>query len=327
MKQSIVNLAISFITILWSVPCLSSVRVNLIDGGEGIAVKSNIENNATRLLSEFNEAYNEGRALKLSGLVVDDAEMSLEMLWENVHFAIDEEEINERLLTSNDGYQIRNIPLRLQAQDDTTLDSPYKEGVINFDNNGNISSFYFSIDNNTYKQIMEKGEQLNDLAKRMEILDYVERFRTSYNQKDIDFLTQVFSDDALIITGKVVTSRASNDGMSLIPNVKYTKQSKQQYLTNLKKVFRTVKYINVTFDDIKVKRHENNPNIYGVTVKQGWNTNSYSDVGYVFMVWDFTDENNPQIHVRTWQPYYLDKKKTEVLPEDEIFDLNSFDGF
>ena len=36
------------------------------------------------------------------------------------------------------------------------------------------------------------------------ILDFTERFRTAYNEHNINFLDAIFSDDALIITGKVI---------------------------------------------------------------------------------------------------------------------------
>lgn len=302
----------------------AQVEVEIIDGLDNAVLKSKIENNASRFMSEVYSAYNQNRALNLSGLVKDDAEMSIELLWENVHFRPEDQYIGENLLNSSNGYQIRNIPLALQPQDSNSAEE-YKEAVLNFDRNGNISEVYFSIENNTYKQIMEKGVQLNDVERRLEILDYVERFRTSYNQKDLNFLNQVFSDDALIITGKVVNAKKMDGGISL-PKVTYTKQSKQQYLANLQRVFRNVRYINVTFNDVIVKRHGSNPNIYGVRVVQHWNASNYSDEGYVFMVWDFSNPDAPQIHVRTWQPMYLDKTKTQPLPEDEIFDLNSIEG-
>lgn len=304
----------------------AEISVEVIDGTDNSVIKSTIENKAMRFLNEIKDAYNSNRALKLSGLVTSDAEMSIEMLWENVHFAPEDEYIGESLIGSADGYQIRNIPLQLIPQDSNS-ETDYKEGVMNFNRNGDITSFYFSIDNNTYRQIMEKGVSLNDMERRMEILDYVERFRTSYNQKDIAFLNQVFSDDALIITGKVVKPRKLSDGISLsLPSVSYTKQSKQQYLANLKRVFKNVRYINVGFDDVQIKRHGSNPNIYGVRVVQNWKTSTYSDEGYVFMVWDFTNPEAPQIHVRTWQPMYLDKAKKQALPEKEIFNLNNFEG-
>ncbi|MDE7419739.1 MAG: nuclear transport factor 2 family protein [Muribaculaceae bacterium] len=310
--------------------CFFSVRaqvdVEIIDGVDNSQLKSAIETNASKFLSEVCNAYSEDRALHLNNIVADDGQMSIEMLWENVHFRPEDQYIGEILLNTGEGFQIRNIPLQILPQD-VGADTDYKEAVINFDRAGKITSVYFSIENNTYKQIMEKGIQLKDMERRLEILDYVERFRTSYNQKDIQFLNQVFSDDALIITGKVITPSKKTDGLSVsLPQVKYTKQNKEQYLTNLKRIFSNVRYINVEFEDVQIKRHGINPNIYGVRVVQNWNASNYSDEGYVFMVWDFTNPDKPQIHVRTWQPMYLDKGKTQPLPEEEIFDLNSIEG-
>lgn len=304
----------------------AQIEVEIIDGADNPQIKSTIENNATRFLSEVNNAFNGNRALNLNKLVTDDGQLSVEMLWENVHFHPEDQYIGEVLLNTGAGYQIRNIPMQILPQD-AGSDTDYKEGVLNFDRAGNITAVYFSIENNTYKQIMEKGIQLKDMERRLEILDYVERFRTSYNQKDIAFLNQVFSDDALIITGKVITPNKAKDGLSLsLPQVKYTKQSKEQYLANLKRIFNNVRYINVEFEDVQIKRHGVNPNIYGVRVVQNWNSSTYSDEGYVFMVWDFTNPDQPQIHVRAWQPMYLDKAKTQPLPKEEIFDLNSIEG-
>lgn len=305
----------------------AQVEVEIIDGMEYGHLKSTIENNASRFLTEVSDAYSANRALNLNGIVADNGQMSVEMLWENVHFRPEDQYVGEVILNTGTGYQMRNIPLQILPQDDGAT-TDYKEAVINFNRAGKIESVYFSIENNTFKQIMEKGVQLDDMDRRLQILDYVERFRTSYNQRDLNFLNQVFSDDALIITGSIVKPRTSKyDGLSLsLPQVKYTKQNKQEYLAKLKRTFSTVKYINVEFSDVQIKRHGANPNIYGVRVVQNWNTSNYSDEGYVFMVWDFTDPDKPQIHVRTWQPMYLDSGKKQALPEDEIFDLNSIEG-
>ena len=314
-----------FVTLCLSFAVNAQVEVEIIDGINNSALKSTIEKNASRFLTEVSNAYAQNRALNLPDVVTPQAERSIEMLWENVHFRPEDQYIGEILLNSNNGYQIRNIPLQIQPQD-AGASAEYKEAVLNFDRNGNISDVYFSIDKNTYKNIMEKGIQISDVERRLEILDYVERFRTAYNVKDINFLTQVFSDDALIITGKVVTPKKSDGSISL-PQVTYNKQSKQQYLTNLQRVFRNVRYINVTFDDVQIKQHGINPNVYGVRVVQHWKaSNNYSDEGYVFMVWDFTNPDAPQIHVRAWQPMYLDKAKTIPIPKHEIFDLKSIKG-
>ena len=44
------------------------------------------------------------------------------------------------------------------------------------------------------------------------------------------------------------------------------------------------------------------PYIYGVTLRQRYSSDRYSDDGYLFLLWDFTDKSMPVIHVRTWQP-------------------------
>ena len=213
-------IAIFLFTFLFPLIAEAQVEVEVIDGTSNAALKSRIEHNASTFMSEVYKAYQGNRALNLSGLVSPEAEMSIEMLWENVHFRPEDQYIGEILLNSSDGYQLRNIPLVILPQD-AGADIDYKEAVINFDRNGNISAVYFSIESNTYKNIMEKGVQLNDMQRRLEILDYVERFRTSYNQKDLTFLNQVFSDDALIITGKVVSPRKVADGFSIsMPSVK-----------------------------------------------------------------------------------------------------------
>lgn len=49
-----------------------------------------------------------------------------------------------------------------------------------------------------------------DANNRRMILNYCEHLRTSYTTKDIDFLRQVFSQEALIIVGNVV--RVANEG-------------------------------------------------------------------------------------------------------------------
>ena len=46
------------------------------------------------------------------------------------------------------------------------------------------------------------------------------------------------------------------------------------------------------------------------------------DIGYLSLLWDFTDEDHPQIHVRTWQP---DEINGDRILEDEIFSLSDFD--
>ena len=292
------------------------------DGIENAAVKAKIESNVSQMLSEINAAQADGRALNFAAMGVGTrVQQSMAMLWENSPFICTDDEIIEHVITTGTGYQVRNIPLLMKPTGDREFnEDEYQEAVISFDKQGNVESFYLSISMNLYMNVIKSNLELTDLRRRQMILDYVEQFRTAYNQKDINFLNQVFSDDALIITGKVITQKHAEGFTS--QKIQYNKQSKQQYITNLKGVFAHNSYIKVVFDDVKVMRHPVNPNFYGVTLLQGWTSGRYHDDGYLFLLWDFTDENAPQIHVRTWQP---DKIGGKPLPKDEVFSLSDFD--
>lgn len=86
----------------------------------------------------------------------------------------------------------------------------YQEAVIGFNAKGDIVDFNLALANNLYIKVLKKGYDVTDLRYRQMILDYVEQFRTAYNTKDIPFLQQIYSDDALIITGKVIKSAPSD---------------------------------------------------------------------------------------------------------------------
>ena len=308
----------------------NQVRLVINSGTDNAQLKQQIERAVSVVITEINQSQ-ERRVSKLDlpqTYIAKDAQAELNKLWSNEHFRCVEEEIVERLLTTRDGYQVRGIPLIVNsaAQGD---ELGYQEAVINFDRQGIIVSFYYTIAPELYSklrmtQMGDKRHEVTDIRDRMMILDYVEHFRTAYNQKDLKFLKQVFSDDALIITGKVVKVRKSEvapAGNKVI----YTTQSKQQYLDNLSRAFKSNSYIKVRFDNVTIVEHPTIKGIYGVTVHQDWRTPRYSDEGYVFMVWDFRNPDAPQIHVRTWQPDFIDKPRDQRLSPSDVFTLGDFD--
>jgi len=299
-----------------------NVTFTVSDGIDNAAIKSKIESSVSKMLTEINAAQKAGRNLNFSAMGVGQrVQMSMAMLWENSPFKCTDDDIVEHCITTGTGYQVRNIPLEMKPTGEREFgEDEYQEAVISFDKKGNVESFYLSISMNLYMNVIKSNLELTDLRRRQLILDYVEQFRTAYNQKDIKFLNQVFSDDALIITGTVIQQKHS-EGFST-PKIKYNKQTKDQYIKNLRGVFARNSYIKVTFDEIEVMRHPVNPNFYGVTLLQGWTSGKYHDDGYLFLLWDFTNESAPQIHVRTWQP---DKIGDKPLPKDEVFSLSDFD--
>ena len=314
--KKIITVVLALLAICLQASAYNQVRLVINEGIHDQQLKKKMERAVSVVFTEINRSHeaNLGRLDFSEFYISREAKQDLNRLWENERFQCVEDEVVERCLTSRTGYQVRGIPLIVNAaQGDEQLG--YQEAVVNFDKDGIITSIYYTINPELYSQL--RMGQMGDSR-------YVEHFRTAYNQKDLRFLRQVFSDDALIITGKVIKVRKSEVAPSG-NKVIYTTQTKQQYLDNLSRAFKAANYIKVTFDNVVIVEHPTIKGIYGVTVHQKWNTNRYSDEGYVFMVWDFRNPDAPQIHVRTWQPEYVDKEKGQKLSPNDVFTLGDFD--
>ncbi len=142
-----------------------------------------------------------------------------------------------------------------------------------------------------------------DSINRHRILSYCEHLRTSYTTRDIDFIRQVFSDNALIIVGHVVkTGKSADSSIAGNSKVSYSVRTKGEYLERLSRIFESGKDIDLRFSGFRIMRHPTMEGIYGVTLRQGYSCGAYSDDGYLFLLWDFRNASMPLIHVRTWQP-------------------------
>lgn len=329
MKSIILSWALVAVCTLMTLPVQAqdAVKLEIADGLYDAGLRAKMEKSTSALLTEINKAFKENRALNLVSLgLTDTAERGLSALWENTHFYCDDSEVVQSCIRNGSGYQVRQIPLMIKPVGET-LDDEYQEAVINYDASGNITRFNFILSTTVYQNVMKKGKTVTEIARRQEILSYVEQFRTAYNEQDIQFLDNIFSEDALIITGSV-TEVKKTDGTGITYNkVTYKKQGKQEYINNLKKSFRANKWINVRFDDVKVVKHPNPKmeGFYGVTVHQLYaNSSGYKDDGYLFMLWDFRDKDQVQIHVRTWQPRWMNDNHTEEIAQEDIFTPGDF---
>ncbi len=170
-------------------------------------------------------------------------------------------------------------------------------------------------------KILQGDLAVEDVKSRRLILNYMEHLRVSYITKDIDFIEQLFSNNALIIVGKVVKSSGRQElGMADKAKVQYNLLSKKRYISNLRQVFKSNKEIDVKFSDFKIMRHPTRQGIYGVRLRQAYTSTLYSDDGYLFLLWDFRDEAMPQIHVRTWQ----ESIGPQGLPQDSLYGIRHF---
>ena len=284
------------------------VNFEFSDGIEEGTLKTKMEHQMSSLLSAINEANAVNADVNFSGIdITDDASASLTMTWEQVHFSIEDDDIVDHCISlpgKSGGFRIQNIGVLMNPKEESGYDGEKRREIyIDFDKTGKIVDFNFTLGMNMYTEILKKGEELGDLDRRMQIIDWCEHFAKAYCDKNMKFMQTIFSDDAIIITGKMTMQRVHTDmGMKDQAKVKYVQQTKSQYLSNLSRVFASNSYVNVKFEDYTVIRHGAKPNYYGVTLRQKWHTARYSDEATVFLIWDFTNEEAPRILVRTWQP-------------------------
>ena len=284
------------------------VNFEFSDGIEEGILKTKMEQQMSSLLSAINEANAVNADVNFSSIdITDDASASLTMTWEQVHFSIEDDDIVDHCISlpgKSGGFRIQNIGVLMNPKEESGYDGEKRREIyIDFDKTGKIVDFNFTMGMNMYTEILKKGEELGDLDRRMQIIDWCEHFAKAYCDKNMKFMQTIFSDDAIIITGKMTMQRVHTDmGMKDQAKAKYVQQTKAQYLSNLSKVFASNSYVNVKFEDYTVIRHGAKPNYYGVTLRQKWHTARYSDEGTVFLIWDFTNEEAPRILVRTWQP-------------------------
>ena len=311
---------------------LSSTSVTMAQGlfkiSEGLSnmnLKTTMEANVNAMMMAMNTAVNENaKTVKLDKTAfTNEAIKEIGLIWKSSGIFCPPVNIVSKCLKTTSGYQVRGIPVDLVEADEN---EKRQELTVDFLPNGKINSVAIAIEMHRYDEIMAEKSSDIDYARRQVIIDFVENFRTAYNRKDLKLLTSVFSDKALIITGKIVSEKPNSDIDRLTLNnnkVVYIKQTKQEYLRNLSNVFKTSKFINVKFEDIDVVQHPKYDDIYGVTLKQYWHTNRYKDEGYLFLMIDFRDANNPLIQVRTWQPY-KNKQGQVITKLSDVYHLGSF---
>jgi len=295
----------------------------ITDGIRDETVKNAVEKNVSSFLTACNTAIIKGKKPDLNkDATTDDGRKRFLSIWSTSSLSCNVSSLERKCLTRPaGGYQIRDIPVTMY---DAPEDQRNQEIVINLTGDGRIDDIFIPI--TQYADLLSSNIEAEDIDLRLMVLSFVENFRTAYNRKDLKFIETVFSNNAVIITGKEIKPLPNSD-KALRNSIsgaqfEYQVKTKGEYIASLKKLFNNNKYINVDFDDIVVIRHPDPTYpVYGVTLKQDWHSSTYSDTGYVFLLIDFEDQSHPIITVRTWQP---EKYNGRDLRRDEIFQIGDF---
>ena len=137
------------------------------------------------------------------------------------------------------------------------------------------------------------------------LTEFLENYKTAYSLKRMDYLRQVFDDNAVIITGKVLTRPETDDAGRQYMNNRYVvlnRQSKEQYLRNLERCFESNEFINIRFAENDIVKAGKGDETYAIQIRQDYYSSNYGDTGYLFLMVDLNEPKAPVIKVRVWQP-------------------------
>ncbi len=201
-----------------------------------------------------------------------------------------------------DGYvYCRSIPMRFSFRNN--YKSFLENVVFVFDANGKVCDLTFALEADSVQDILSKTKW-DDPAK-MVLINFLESYKTAFALENLPYLESVFSEDALIITGKRIRQTAIENGIRLTGEAfEYNRMTKTQYMSHLRRSFASKEYINLKFSNISVLKTTRgpNPNFYGIQVRQDYFSSNYGDSGYLYLLVDISNAQKPMIHVRTWQP-------------------------
>ncbi len=223
--------------------------------------------------------------------------------------------INEpefRFLECNGEVTCRSLPMSFKFSNQRTF---VEDVVFTLNKEGKIDCLSFGLNKPAVDDIMNQTSW-NDTVRNV-LINFLESYKTAYALKRYDYINSIFSDDALIITGSVLKHTVANEGQPISKQaVKYTRQTKSEYMKKLQHIFRSSEFINLRFADNQVRKSGVGGEIYGIQIKQDYFSSSYGDTGYLFLMVDLNNPKEPVIHVRTWQP--------EKDPNFGLIDLSHF---
>ncbi len=205
-----------------------------------------------------------------------------------------------------DGEEVlcRSIPMSFSFKNNKRK---FVENVnFTFDANKKIRCVAFGLEEAASADIFKRTDYSEKA--RIVLTEFLENYKTAFALKRLDYLRDIFDDNALIITGTVVKRtnyQSKEEQVRYLDNqiIKYNKYSKTEYIDHLSTSFNSKEYINIRFaDNDIVKAGGNYGEVYGIQIKQDYYSDNYGDSGYLFIMVDLNNPDAPVIKVRTWQP-------------------------
>ncbi len=189
--------------------------------------------------------------------------------------------------------------------------------VLTFNQAKQIESIAFGLGQVAEDDILCKHPGWKDETREM-LMEFLENYKTAYCLQRLDYIREIFADDAVIIIGNVAKRQSPQTGTHERPIslegqevIHYNRYTKDEYLKNLKRCFDRNEFINIRFgnNDVQWLEKFKDEEIFGIQISQEYNSSTYGDKGYLFLLVNMTNHDLPQIKVRTWQPNEVDMTK------------------
>ena len=216
----------------------------------------------------------------------------------------------------------RSVPMRFTFKNNNRA---FVEDVtFTFNKDQKIESVAFGLDKAARDDIFNRDAAAWNDSVRMVIATFLENYKTAFALKRLDYIRSIFDDDAIIIVGHMTKqAKKGGENAKYIDNklVKYTRMDKNTYLNNLEKSFKSNQFINIRFTDNEVKKMGKGGDTFGILIHQDYYSSSYGDTGYLFLMVDLNEVDQPCIKVRTWQPHRDSNINGNFAKDDPYYGL------
>ena len=190
--------------------------------------------------------------------------------------------------------------------------------IFYFDREGKIDNVSFGLGYDATNSILDRGATSWGGEVREILLEFLENYKTAYALERLDYIESIFSDNAQIIVGKVLKSKTNtyaekgqNVSIEGQRAIEYTHHTKKSFMAHLKRIFANNEFINLNFSNVSVRKITKitDKNKFVIQLAQDYCSSSYSDKGYLLLLVDITNSDEPLIEIRTWQPEEIDLDK------------------
>lgn len=147
-----------------------------------------------------------------------------------------------------------------------------------------------------------------------EITVWTNQYKELLEKKEIETLINIFSKDAVFVIFHRIRRRT---GDGIMQNQLERQDLKlDDYINRLRRSVENKEQIKIEFDVVSIDKRSDGQYLYGITLLQHWYDKKYADTGYLYLIWDFNNPDDPKIIGRSWQP--ADSKSDGIYTFDDI---------